>query len=109
MRKQETKNKKIYRWIYLVIVLFLLSWVGFWGNNSLFQRLRMERKKNLLEQQKDRYVAENDSMLREIERYKTDPAKAEEIAREEHGLIKPGETVWRFKQAQADSLAKEKK
>lgn len=51
-----------------------------------------------------RLAAENDSLQKTLQRLENDPAYLEKIAREEYGLIKPGERVYRLDPA-ADSLA----
>lgn len=51
-----------------------------------------------------RLAAENDSLQRTLWRLENDPNYLEKIAREEYGLVKPGERVYRLP-APADSLS----
>jgi len=50
--------------------------------------------------------AQNDSLAQENERLKTDPEAAEKAARENFGLTKPDETVFRFVPAKDDATTK---
>lgn len=108
MKKQRSGNSKALRLVYLALILFLLSWILLWGSNSFYQVWKQKQRIQKLQIQSDKLAAENDSLRRETYRLKTDPDAAEEVAREQHGMIKPDEVIYRFKPAQADTLAKRK-
>ncbi|MBW6513663.1 MAG: septum formation initiator family protein [Candidatus Syntrophosphaera sp.] len=109
MKRQEPKNKKLANLAFLAVLIFLLSWILLWGPNSFLKVMKNQRKNELNRAQTEALQAENDSIARQNARLKSDPDAAEEVAREEHGLIKPDEVVYRFKPAQADSLEAKKK
>ena len=104
MKKQSNKNRRFLNFIYVLLILLLLSWILFWGNNSFYKKWKLKRKINRMEQQYNTLKAQNDSLANYNYRLKTDPEAAEEVAREEHGLIKSDETVFIFKEATNDSL-----
>jgi len=109
MKKQSNKNRKFLNFIYVLFILLLLSWILFWGNNSFYKKWKLKRKIDRMEQQYNTLKAQNDSLADYNYRLKTDPETAEEVAREEHGLIKSDETVFIFKEASNDSLKQEQK
>ena len=94
MKKQSNKNRKFLNFIYVLFILLLLSWILFWGNNSFYKKWKLKRKIDRMEQQYNTLKAQNDSLADYNYRLKTDPETAEEVAREEHGLIKSDETVF---------------
>lgn len=75
-------------------VLLLAVWVAFFDSHSVQKRLRFQRQRAAL-------TAENDSLRRQIKalQQKLQPPPAdstiERIAREEYGMHRPGETVYR--------------
>jgi cell division protein FtsB len=87
MKKQSNKNRKFLNFIYVLFILLLLSWILFWGNNSFYKKWKLKRKIDRMEQQYNTLKAQNDSLADYNYRLKTDPETAEEVAREEHGLI----------------------
>jgi cell division protein FtsB len=104
MKKPNPKNRSIINLLYILLAVFLLSWILIWGTNSFYHKWKLQRKARQTELKYQALKAQNDSLSRANTRLKTDPAAAEEVAREEHGLIKADETVYIFKQADADSL-----
>lgn len=90
--------RKIPRLIAASVVLFLLVGVavvvldpsGPEHCNELEQDLERLRTENLTIQRT------NDLLQREIAALQTDPRMVEQIAREELGMIRPGELVYRF-------------
>ena len=106
--KKPRKFSKGARLVYLAVILFLLSWILVWGNNSFYHVWKQKRAIRELKIQSDRIKAENDSLNHATNRLKTDPEAAEEVAREEHGMIKPDEVIYRFKPARPDTTAKKK-
>jgi len=104
--KKQGKTNKLQRLLYLAAIVFLLSWILFWGRNSFFNVWKQKQDLREMQAEHERIKAENDSLRRETTRLKTDPDAAEEVAREQHGMIKPDEVIYRFKQAPADTLGK---
>lgn len=97
-QEQPSKPKRLIFWLALA---FLLSWILLWGGYSFLKVWKINREVGRLQQELAVMKAENDSLARENNRLKTDPAAAEEIAREQFGMIKQNETVWRFKKTPA--------
>ena len=87
------------RLIIAVAVFMLAVWLAFFDSHSLYQRFTWQRELARLE-------VENREMVRKIEEIevKLDQAKADEvieqIAREQYGMRRPGETVYRVRNAE---------
>ena len=80
-------------------ILFLLVLVvaSVMGNRSLIRLYQMHRDRATLEREIDQLTAANASLAEEVRTLRTDPARVEAIAREELGLVKPGELVYEFR------------
>jgi cell division protein FtsB len=104
MKKQKPKYRKAMNLLVLLILLFLLSWILIWGDNSFYKVWKQKREISTIREENESLKAENDSIARQNTRLKSDPEAAEEVAREEHGLIKPDEVIYRFKPAQPETL-----
>jgi cell division protein FtsB len=81
-----------------VLVLFLVIWFGFFDTYSLWTRFQMERDKRDLIKRTEQLVAETELLKKRIESLRNDPALLERIAREEYGMRRPGETVYRIRE-----------
>lgn len=87
-------SSRLGRWLVLGVAALVAVWVAFFDSHSIEKRLRFR-------QQHARLTAENDSLRRQIEalqeKLQTPPADStiERIAREEYGMRRPGETVYR--------------
>ena len=66
------------------------------GNNGLFDLLSTKNNHAVLLADLSRLRAENDSLRQTAKRLQEDPRAIEEIARDELGLIKPGERLLIF-------------
>lgn len=80
-------------------ILFLLALVvaSVIGNRSLIRMYQMHRDRAALEREIEQLTAANASLAEEVRSLRTDPARVEAIAREELGLVKPGELVYEFR------------
>ncbi|MDP2172220.1 MAG: septum formation initiator family protein [Candidatus Cloacimonadaceae bacterium] len=96
MRPQQQKPARIFRLLYYAAMIFLLSWILLWGQNSFLRTWNNGRKMSVLEAEVNTLKAVNDSLAAENNRLRTSPAAAEKVAREKFGLIKEGEKVFRF-------------
>ncbi len=108
MKKQQPKNKSLINFIYLAMFLFILSWISLWGNSSFYQRWRLEQKARKAETEVGSVSAQNDSLRQENHKLKTDPDEQRRYARARYGHYEANETIYIFKPAQVDSLAKPK-
>ena len=73
-----------------IIVLFICIYVP---GYSRYQELK-QKEATLLEQIEE-FKIRNEKIYREIERLKTDVTHLEKILRDEMGLVKPGEMVYK--------------
>lgn len=91
-------NPLRWRKSFLGIILggFILIWFTFIDTYSLWTRYQLhERKKELISRTAE--LEKETAELREkIEALKNDPALLERIAREEYGMKKEGETVYKI-------------
>ncbi len=80
-------------------ILFLLALVvaSVMGNRSLIRLYQMHRDRATLEREIEQLTAANAALAEEVRILRTDPARVEAIAREELGLVKPGEMVYEFR------------
>ena len=80
-------------------ILFLLALVvaSVVGNRSLLRLYHMHRERAALEREIEQLTAANAALAEEVRTLRTDPARVEAIAREELGLVKPGELVYEFR------------
>lgn len=67
------------------------------GEHGYLATLRAGHDYRALRQDLENRRAENQELLQQIRRIRTDPAALEEAAREKLGLIKPGETLYILK------------
>ena len=74
----------------LVIVLFVCIYVP---GYSRYQELRREEAR--LIQRIEQVRTENEKLSEEIERLKTDVTHLEKVLRDEMGLVKPGEVIYK--------------
>ncbi len=102
MKTRSREYPKWFRYLYGLILIAVLSWILFFGQNSFFNTWQLKRKVDTLQEETDRLKVVNDSLARENERLKTDPDAAEKAAREGFGLTKPNEKVFRFVPAKED-------
>jgi cell division protein FtsL len=82
-------------------ILFLLVLVvaSVLGNRSLLRLYQMHQDRTALEREIEQLTAANAALADEVRSLRTDPARAEAIAREDLGLVKPGELVYEFRPA----------
>lgn len=102
VRKQKSKTslsplqqKRFVRVAFAIVGLSLL-WLFFAPGSGLFHLL--QKKKNLatLIAEQDILVQQNQEIERDIRRLQDDEAYLEQIAREDHGMLKDNEMVFDF-------------
>jgi cell division protein FtsB len=74
----------------VVLVLAVL------GSNTAMRYGEMQKHAENLQREIQRLEAVNDQLSRTIDRLRQDPQLIEQIAREELGLVRPGDRVLRF-------------
>jgi cell division protein FtsB len=76
--------------------LALLLLQDIFGTHGLIAMRRSQKEAAQAQQQIDQINKENRELLERVKELKTDPAAIEQIAREEMGLARPGEYIFRL-------------
>jgi cell division protein FtsB len=82
---------------FLLVVLGILLAASLLGERGLIGLIQMHRTRAALARDVERLTATNAALADEVRALRTDPARLEAIAREELGLVKPGELVYEFR------------
>ncbi len=90
-QKKEIRRNRVI--IGSVIGVLFLGFVLF-SEYGLWTRFGLEFKKNNLEEEVAEAQHTQDSLVKMIKVLKTDTLEIERIAREEYGMVKPGEKVY---------------
>ena len=85
------------RFLFTVLAGFLVVWFLFLDTYSLTTRIRLSREKADLIRKTEQLKAETDQIEQDIVNLKNNSAILERIAREEYGMKKPNEAVYRIK------------
>lgn len=88
--------KKVAVWL---IAALSMAVVASLGQQGLVEVLRLTNQRNALRMENIALLERNHMIMDEIDRLKREPLAAEEVARAELGLAKPGEIVYVFKSA----------
>jgi cell division protein FtsB len=93
-------NPLRWRKSFLILILggFLLIWFAFVDTYSIWTRIELHERKDNLKEKKEKLKKETAVLKDKIENLKTDPFLLERIAREEYGMKKKGETVYKIKE-----------
>jgi cell division protein FtsB len=91
------KKRKFWKFALLILCFLapLLAWLGF-GDNGLIHLYHKEMERQARVETIRQLAEENQSMLEEIRRLRTDMKYIESVARKELNLIKQNEIVYRF-------------
>ena len=82
-----------------VLLLLALAVASIVGNRGLVRVYHMHQTRTSLERDIAELKTSNAALAEEVHGLRTDPARIEAIAREELGLVKPGEMVYEFRAA----------
>ena len=82
-----------------VLLLLALVAASLVGNRGLIRLYQMHRTKVALTREIEHLTSTNAALAEEVRALRTDPGRLEAIAREELGLVKPGEVVYEFRSA----------
>jgi cell division protein FtsB len=93
----QTRRKTVQ--ILLLFVTLVLAIDGLIGEKGLLESIRARRHHRELNTSIDRLRAENAQLREEARRLLEDPSTIESLAREELGLIRPGELLFIVKDA----------
>lgn len=84
----------------LIIGGFLFVWFAFIDTYSIWTRIQLNNQMNDLQEKKQELQEETHILREKIEDLKTDPNLLERIAREEYGMKREGETVYKIKEVE---------
>ncbi len=93
-------NPLRWRKSFLALILggFLIVWFMFIDTYSIWTRIELSQRKAELKAKKERLKTETSTLKKKIENLKTDPFLLERIAREEYGMKKEGELIYKVKE-----------
>jgi len=95
------QNLNPLRWrkSFLALILggFIFIWFAFIDTYSIWTRIELNQRLAQLKAKKEDLQKETKALKQDIEDLKTDPMLLERIAREEYGMKKEGETVYKIK------------
>lgn len=83
----------------VMLSAFVLVWFGFVDSYSLLTRFELLHKKSALKDKIDQLNISADQLESKIDTLNKDSHLLEKIAREEYGMRKPGETVYKIRRS----------
>ena len=75
----------------------LLIALGILGNNGIITYTQLKRNYKEMQQRVEKLDKENQKLVEEINQLRDNPEYIERIAREELGMVKPGEVLYRIR------------
>jgi cell division protein FtsB len=87
-------NGSLTRWIVGAVAVVLLVWITFFDSHSLLRRYQWHQELEQLTQENERLRQDIQRLETKLDQPLSDDT-VEEIAREEYGMKRPGETVYR--------------
>jgi len=97
---QSFLNRSGLKFVFLIIVFLFISLVLVNKNKSL-EIVRLNEKRNKVKKEILILNGENRLMREDIKKIRYNPVYIEKIAREEMGMLKPGEVVYKFSDGQS--------
>lgn len=80
----------------LALALFLIAMHDVFGSHGLLAMRRTQTQIKQLRGEIDRLNQENNDLSKQVQALRTDPKAVERIAREEMGLARPGEMIFKL-------------
>jgi cell division protein FtsB len=77
---------------------FIVIWFTFIDTYSIWTRIELQQRQEELKTKKENLKSKTLILKKKIEDLQTDPFLFERIAREEYGMKKEGETVYKIKE-----------
>jgi cell division protein FtsB len=103
-----TKKKKL--WKVSIIILCILAplvfWLGF-SDHGFVHLYRTEMERQAYTERIRQLTEENQTLLEEIDRLRTDKKYVESVARKQFNMIMPNEVIYRFDQEKQRDDAKD--
>lgn len=93
-------NPLRWRKSFLALILggIVIVWFTFIDTYSIWTRVELKQRKVELNEKKEQLKNETQVLKQKIEHLETDPFLLERIAREEYGMKKEGETVYKIRE-----------
>jgi cell division protein FtsB len=88
-------KKTLRRWLIGGVLCALVVWIVFFDSHSLLQRYQWHQQRDQLAQENQQLQQEIERLRNQLDRPLTD-SLVERIAREEYGMKRPNETVYRL-------------
>jgi cell division protein FtsB len=92
----EAAGRSRWRLALVLLVLGLILYLFVGGDEGLLEIRRQSQALAALQERVDQLQAENDSLRQVLHMLEHDVDYIEKVAREEYGMIKPGEKVYRL-------------
>ncbi len=89
------QRKRLLR-ISFIMIVFVLLWVVFAPGKGVYHLRQQKKQIARLVVDRQILIKQNDEMEKDIERLRNDQEYLEQIAREEHGMLKENEIVFDF-------------
>ncbi len=92
----EARAARKRRLVFIGLLVILIAALSVGGNRSLVRIYRMTKTKAEVHREIGRLKQANEDLAAEVHSFANDPGQVESIAREDLGLVKPGEVVYQF-------------
>lgn len=96
--RTETTRRRTGRSLVLAVCALALLWITFFDSHSLIKRLRWHNERDALRTENALLTREIERLEREVEKGISDEV-VEAVAREQYGMRRPGEVVYRVETA----------
>ena len=95
-------NPLRWRKSFLALILggIIVVWFTFIDTYSIWARIELNQQRAELKEKKEQLKSETKVLKQKIEKLETDPFLLERIAREEYGMKKEGETIYKIKEVE---------
>ncbi|MCC7261289.1 MAG: septum formation initiator family protein [Candidatus Latescibacteria bacterium] len=97
----ESTDKSRWRLVLALLVLGVILYLFVGGDEGLIEIRRQAKVLAVLQARVDQLEAENDSLRQILTMLEHDKDYIEKVAREEYGMVKPGEKVYRLQELSA--------
>lgn len=84
--------------LFSILLLMLVVWFGFFDTYSIKTRVQLINEKKELAREVEQLQAETEEYRNKLDSLESNPLLLERLAREEYGMRKPGETVYRIQE-----------
>ncbi|HEX7071800.1 MAG TPA: septum formation initiator family protein [Rhodothermales bacterium] len=94
VRRRNTSGRRIQKWFLLVSLIVVGVWIGFFDSHSIARRVAWHHEAKELAAANDTLRADIARLEEQLQEARTDEM-VEKIAREQYGMRRPGERVYR--------------